>query len=90
MLISSSSQIHISRRQKSSLLTSNELLFMLTKTNSQPKQKIAIVMTCKVYTHWHTHVYTLLFRITIRTQRLFQYERLKWSNITAWDKSWLF
>ena len=43
-----------------------------------------------IYTQIHTHVYIPLFRITIKTQRLFQYEHLKWSNITVCDKSWLF
>ena len=59
MLISSSSKIHTFRKQKSPLLTSNELLLMLTKTNNQSKQKIKNIMTYKVYTHrcTHTHMY---------------------------------
>ena len=51
-------------------------------------------MTCKVYSHRHTYmyffsvyVYISLFGITIKTQRLFQYEHLKWSNITVCGKS---
>ena len=62
MLISSSSQIHIFRRQKSLLLASNELFLMLTKTTNQSIQKIVNTMTYKVYArrHTHTHVYTPL------------------------------
>ena len=60
---------------------------MLTKTNNQPNQKIVNEMTCKVYSHRHIHVYIPFFRITIKTPHLFQYEHLKWSNITVCDKS---
>ena len=43
-----------------------------------------------MFTQTHTRVYISLFRITIKPQRLFQHEHLKWSNITVCDKSWLF
>ena len=73
MLISSSSKIHIFRKQKSPLLTSNELLLMLTKTNNQSKQKIKNIMTYKVYTHrrTHTYVYIPFFHITIKVNVCF-------------------
>ena len=40
------------------LLTSNELLLMLTKTNNQPNQNIVFVMNFQVYTHRHTQTHT--------------------------------
>ena len=39
------------------LLTSNELLWKLTKTANQSNQKMVNKMTYKVYTHRHTHRY---------------------------------
>ena len=57
MLIGSNSQIHIFRRQKSSFLTLNELLWMLTKSNNQSNQKIVNIITYKVYTDRYTHMY---------------------------------
>ena len=68
-----SSKIHTFRREKSSPLTSNELLMMLTKTNNQVNQEIANIMTYKVYTHRHTRtcIYTIV-SCHYQSQRLFQ------------------
>ena len=41
----------------SSLLTSNELLRMLTKPKSQCNEKMVNIMSYKVYIYTHTHVY---------------------------------
>ena len=80
MLISSSSQIYIFRRQKSFfrrqkslLLTSNELLLMLTKTSNQPHSK------CNDYTHRHAHMY--IYHCFISLSKV---------NIIVFDKFWLF
>ena len=74
MLISNSSYIHILRRQKSSFLTSNKLLLMLTKTNNQLNQKIVNIMTYAKYVHTDTHrgIYTIV-SYHYQSQRLFQY-----------------
>ena len=55
-------------RQKSSLLTSNELLLMLS---NQPNQKIVNTMTYKAYTHRHAHIYIPLFRTTVKVNACF-------------------
>ena len=51
----------------SSLLTSNELLRMLTKTNNQCNEKIVNIMSYKVYIHIRMYIYHYFISLSMST-----------------------
>ena len=62
-------------KHQSALLTSNELLCILTKANNQFNEKMADTMFYKICTYIHTHthtcIYTILLYITIKAKVCF-------------------